>query len=389
MFKQFKKLFDKKSYETNSYLYQLGSAKWMNRDYTKFAEEAYIKNVIAHRAINIIAQSAASVPLKLFKKMHDRKTEIFKHNILDLINSPNPSVGGKEFLESIYSYKQISGNAFLLATLSSNEIPQELFALRPDRVKILPSSNFVAAGYVYQVGEHKQEFRVNPITGCSQILHLKNFNPLSDWYGLSSIEAAAYSIDQHNQAGQWNQSLLQNGARPSGAFIVRSENGNNMSLTPTQYSNLKKMVSDVFSGPQNAGKPLLLEGGLDWKELSLSPKDMDFISSKHSSARDIALALGLPPQLLGIPGDNTYSNLSEARLAFWEQTVIPLVDNVISNLSQWLQSFYGKEYKLSYDLDNVPALSARREAHWNRINNCSFMTDEEKRVAVGLSSKQG
>ena len=57
-----------------------------------------------------------------------------------------------------------------------------------------------------------------------------------------------------------------------------------------------------------AGRPLLLEGGLDWKPLSLTPKDMDFIEAKNVAAREIALAIGVPPMLLGIPGDNTYSN---------------------------------------------------------------------------------
>ena len=70
---------------------------------------------------------------------------------------------------------------------------------------------------------------------------------------------------------------------------------------------------------------MLLEGGLDWKPLSLSPKDMDFIEAKHAAAREIALAFGVPPLLLGMPGDNTYRNYAEANRAFWRQTVLPLV----------------------------------------------------------------
>ena len=57
---------------------------------------------------------------------------------------------------------------------------------------------------------------------------------------------------------------------------------------------------------------VLLEGGLDWREMSINPKDMDFIESKNSAAREIALAFGVPPQLLGINGDSTYSNMQEA-----------------------------------------------------------------------------
>ena len=78
---------------------------------------------------------------------------------------------------------------------------------------------------------------------------------------------------------------------------------------------------------------MVLEGGLDWKAMALSPKDMDFVELKNAAAREIALAFGVPPMLLGIPGDNTYANLAEANRALWRQTVIPLVRRVADDLS--------------------------------------------------------
>ncbi|MDF3047288.1 MAG: phage portal protein family [Candidatus Midichloriaceae bacterium] len=372
-------LANEKSFSGKSYLCESGRAVWMNREYKKFADEAYIKNVIAHRAINMISSSAASIPLKLYSG----ENVLHTHQVLKLLSKPNPTQSGKEFLESIYSYRQISGNAFILVICGSNNQPAELYSLRPDRVSIVSDSNLLPKAYSYKVGKQVIEYPVDPITGRSQILHIKNFHPLSDWYGLSSIEAAAYSIDQHNQAGEWNQALLQNGARPSGAIIVDTDGGRDR-LTELQYSELKSMIDAIFSGPRNAGRPIILEGGLDWKEMSLSPKDMDFIESKHSSARDIALALGVPPQLLGIPGDNTYSNLQEARLALWEQTILPMAENVIEALSNWLLPFYSSNLSLACDIDNISALSARREEVWNRVENCSFLTINEKRASVGL-----
>ena len=79
-------------------------------------------------------------------------------------------------------------------------------------------------------------------------------------------------------------------------------------MTDDQFSRLKSELETSFQGARQAGRPLLLEGGLDWKPLSLTPKDMDFIEAKNVAAREIALAIGVPPMLLGIPGDNTYSN---------------------------------------------------------------------------------
>ena len=374
------------SNQSNSYYMQLTSANWMRRDYEKFADEAYIKNVIAHRAIAMIAQAAASVPFRLFDVSAQQKKLLQQHPILSILSKPNPKESGKEFLESLYTYLQISGNAYVLANLSKTKSePLELYSLRPDRLSIEMGGNFLPKSYIYKIEQEFYEYPVNPLSGKCLVMHVKNFNPLSDHYGLSSIEAAAYSIDQHNQAGEWNQALLQNGARPSGAIIVKSHDGSPNRLTEKQYSELKNMVDEVFCSPKNAGRPILLEGGLDWREMSMSPKDMDFIESKHSSARDIALALGMPPQLLGIPGDNTYSNLQEARMAFWEQTIIPMVEKVVENLNNWLCQFYKEKLELTFDIDGISALSEKREMLWSRLNKCDFLTTNEKRAMVGLA----
>ena len=372
--------------QLNSYFYIVGKPVWMTRNYNQFANEAYIKNVIAYRAMNMVAQAASSISLKLFKNgIHP----IEQHPILKLLSEPNPYQNKSEFLESIYLYRQISGNAYVLTASNLGKLPKEIYSLRPDRVKVIAGKNFLPSGYQYQVEKKEQIYSVDQISGVSRILHIKNVSPISDWYGLSAVEAAAYSIDQHNNAAAWNQALLQNGARPSGAIVVKSEEGQPSELSNEQYSRLKEMVNEDFMGSTNAGKPMILEGGLDWKEISLSPKDMDFIKGKNSAARDIALAFGVPPQLLGIPGDNTYSNLVEARTALWEQTVIPLAENTIDHISRWLVKLSGENYILKLDKDNIPAIANKREAIWERLEKVSFMTINEKRKQVGLAKIKG
>ena len=132
---------------------------------------------------------------------------------------------------------------------------------------------------------------------------------------------------------------------------------------------------------------MLLEGGLDWKPLSLTPKDMDFIEAKIAAAREIALAIGVPPMLLGIPGDATYSNYAEAQRAFWRQTVLPLVNRMAQGISRWLSPAYGGSLQIKPDLDQVEALNPEREALWARLNAATFLTDDEKRSAAGYAAK--
>ena len=98
-------------------MFQQATAVWSDKDYSTLADNAYIKNVIAHRAINMIAHSASSVPFKLYKTIDGKKHLITQHPILQLLNRPNPLQSGKELLEAIYTYRQISGNAYILTVV--------------------------------------------------------------------------------------------------------------------------------------------------------------------------------------------------------------------------------------------------------------------------------
>ena len=123
--------------------------------------------------------------------------------------------------------------------------------------------------------------------------------------------------------------------------------------------------------------------------MSLSPKDMDFHEAKHTAAREIALAFGVPPMLLGIPGDNTYSNYREANLSFWRQTVLPLANRIAGAMAQWLAPAFGDQLALRADPDRIEALAADRAILWDTVNKASFLTVNEQRAAVGYGAIEG
>jgi HK97 family phage portal protein len=117
--------------------------------------------------------------------------------------------------------------------------------------------------------------------------------------------------------------------------------------------------------------------------MGYSPEAMQFIEAKNLAAREIALAFGVPPMLLGIPGDNTYANYAEANRSFWRQTVLPLVARTAEALTNFLGPAYGEGLRLGFDTDQIEALSAEREALWRRIAAADYLTTDEKRAAVG------
>jgi HK97 family phage portal protein len=355
-----------------------GRPQWSTRDYATLAREGFAKNPVAYRCIRMIAEAAASVPLVVFAD-GARATD---NPLQALIDRPNPEQSAPDLLEAFFGALQTSGNAYLEAGLQGDDNqPTELYALRPDRMTAVPGPDGWADAYDYQAGGAKVRMR-RDAAGFMPVLQLKLYSPTDDYYGFSPLEAAAVAIDMHNAASAWNKSLLDNSARPSGALVYTNKDTSDR-LSDEQFDRLKAELSDTYSGAQAAGRPLLLEGGLDWKPMSLTPADMDYINGKHAAAREIALAFGVPPQILGVPGDNTYANYKEANSAFWRQTIVPLVERAARSISAWLSpKFPGA--MLRPDLDLVPALSVERDALWARLQAASFLTDQERRRMAGL-----
>jgi len=360
-------------------LYHGGRPIWTPRDYAALAREGFQRNPVVHRAVRLVAEAAASMPLIL----REGGSEIVAHPLLDLLARPNPREGGTGLLETIYGHLMVSGNAYIEAALIE-AMPRELYALRPDRMRIVAGSDGWPAAYDYVVGSQSVRFAIPP-EGVAPVLHLTLFHPTDDHYGLSPMEAAATALDIHNAAGAWNKALLDNAARPSGALVFAGATG----LSDNQFDRLRRELEQTYQGAQNAGRPLLLEGGLDWKPLSLSPQEMDFVQAKHMAAREIALAFGVPPLLLGLPGDATHANYAEANRAFYRQTVIPLVRRTAQALAHWLGPAYGRALVLEPDLDAIEALAQERESLWRRVNAAGFLDDDEKREAVGYGRRGG
>lgn len=354
-----------------------GQPAWTPRDYAALAREGFQSNAIVYRVVRMIAEAAANVPWLYF----DGRNERPDHPLASLLRDPNPLESSADLFEQLYGFLLVSGNAYAEA-VRVDGVPRELYALRPDRMTIVPGARGWPEAYEYNVDGRKLRYPVSD--DQRPILHVRLFHPLNDYYGLSPMEAAANAIDVHNAAMGWNKALLDNGARPSGALVYNGPPG--VSLTTEQFERLKTELEESFQGTANAGRPLLLEGGLDWKALSVSPRDMDFIEAKAAAAREIALAFGVPPLLIGLPGDNTYSNYSEANRAFWRQCVLPLAQRVAAHMARWLGPDFGTPPSIELDLDAIAALSEEREALWQRVGVADFLTRDEKRAATGYGS---
>ena len=360
--------------------------------YQDLAKEGYSENAIVYRCINEIANNASRVNINLFRG----DQEVDNHPLLDLLYNPSPTQSQVEWFQGLYSYLLISGNNYMLSVGGDNTPPTELYNLRPDRIQIRTGQRAMPQSYDYMIGgQIVESYEVDQATGNSKIKHIKMFNPLDDYYGMSPIQASSVDIDQHNLANKHNVNLLQNGARPSGAVIFKpkDETGGNVQLSDNQRSQLQSDINSRFAGTGNAGRPMLLEGDFDWKEMGLSPKDMDFIQLKNMSAKDIALVYGVPSQLIGIPDAQTYSNFAEAKLALYNETIIPLLDKIQGDLNEWLvPQFNDEALELRYDIDSIPAMAEQRRRVFESVTSGvkdGILTRNEAREQLGYEPIDG
>ncbi len=336
-------------------------------EYSRSVRRAYLDNPVAQRAVRLAAESIAGAPLLPADP-----------RLLALVQATS---AGQSLLETLASQLLLHGNGYVQVVKDAAGRPVELFALRPDRVSVIAGEDGWPCAYAYKVGERSLTIPLEDEEGGPNLIHVRSFHPADDHYGAGCLAAAEQAVATHNAAARWNRTLLENAARPSGALVF--DGGDGGGLSADQFDRLAGELTRGFSGAGNAGRPMVLEGGLRWQALSLSPADMDFAALKAAAARDVALAFGVPPMLLGLPGDATYANYREANRALWRLTLLPLAAKLLGALAEGLSPWF-PDALLAVDLDRVPELAEDRERLWAQVAAADFLDREEKRAMLGI-----
>ncbi|MFM7378263.1 MAG: phage portal protein [Erythrobacter sp.] len=335
--------------------------------YERGIAEGFLANPIAQRSVRLLAEGIGQAPLACSDP-----------RLAALVTETS---AGQSLVETLAANLLLHGNGYVQILKDASGTPVELFALRPDRVQVALDRNGWPVAYDYTVAGAASRLPVEDENGWPEIIAIRTMHPLDDHRGAGALEAAWQAVLIHNAATRWNRALLDNAARPSGALVY--ETGDGASLAHEQFERLKRELDIAFSGAANAGRPMLLDGGLKWQSMALTPADMDFATLKSAAARDIALAFGVPPMLLGLPGDNTYANYREANRALWRLTLLPLAEKIFAALREGLAPWF-PESQLGIDLDLVPALSEDRERLWSQVSEADFLSRTEKRQMLGF-----
>ena len=349
---------------------------WTKKDFANLSREGFQKCMTAYSCISLIAQACAGIPWQLFstpRTSREKTTEIKKHELVDLIRRPNPYEGQSAFIERAVSFFKLAGNSYIERVGPNPGKPKELYSLRPDRVKVDPGDKLgLVKGYIYSAGGETENFH------DGEILHMKSFHPLDDWYGLSPIEVAARGIDISNMALAWNYKLLQNDARPSGALVT--EKG----LDEEQRDRLKEDIKTEYGGFENAGRPLLLEAGMKWEQMSLNPTEMDWLNLDKVTLRKICTVFNIAPELMGDTEQKKFSNYQEARKALYMEVILPHMDFFRDEFNNWLTPLFGDNLRLDYNRDAIKALQEEAVKVYDRMAKAHWLSIDEKRKECGF-----
>ena len=358
---------------------QRNSATWSAREFVAFATEGYRDNPTVRACIMAKQKAAIECPIIL---VNEKGEAVENHPILSLLNKPNLMQSWEKFLTQMIGSHDIAGEGDVLKIGIGQSV--ELWPLRPDWLEITTFSMGLPVSCSYTPSDTYEESTVKQYQ-FSELMIWAEYNPLFRWRGLSPLYSAAYSIDTLNEYAKSNKAMLENGMTPSGVLWTDSE------VSDTSFNRLQEQFNGKYAGAKNSGKPMILDGGLKWQGMSFSPRDMEFVSGKRLSQLDVCQVLRVPPQIIGIEGSQTFANYEQARAAFYEDEVIPMVNGLLSELLGFLRKDFKlpPTYKLIVDTDGITALEPRRAERNKVIDGLTSLKVDEKRAAMGYESAEG
>ena len=370
---------EEKSSNAMRSIMQRNSASWSAREFVAFATEGYRDNPTVRACIMAKQKAAIECPIIL---VNEKGEAVENHPILSLLNKPNPMQSWEKFLTQMIGSHDIAGEGDVLKIGIGQSV--ELWPLRPDWLEITTFSMGLPVSCSYTPSDTYEESTVKQYQ-FSELMIWAEYNPLFRWRGLSPLYSAAYSIDTLNEYAKSNKAMLENGMTPSGVLWTDGEIGD------TSFNRLQEQFNGKYAGSANSGKPMILDGGLKWQGMSFSPRDMEFVSGKRLSQLDVCQVLRVPPQIIGIEGSQTFANYEQARAAFYEDEVIPMVNGLLSELLGFLRKDFKlpPTYKLIVDTDGITALEPRRAERNKVIDGLTSLKVDEKRAAMGYESAEG
>lgn len=299
---------------------------WPNLGEALAQNRVYQQSPWVYIAVNRIAEAAALVPLRVYRVTGERRSEVIRHPLEDLLDAPNPYLSHFELIEQTVGHLELAGNAYWFLAGDAAGVPTEIWPLRPDRVSIVPDAAQYVRGYLYEIDG--QRIPLLP----AEVVHFKRWHPANDYYGLSALEAARLAVTGDRAMAEWNRSTFsRDQGVPAGIVHIKDF------VSDADFERIRREWQQSYGGPQR--RTAFLRGGaIEWQNIGLNHNELDFLKGRLAHRDEILNCFGIP---VGLISENaTEANATVAERLFIERTLWPKLVRLAQKITQELLPFW-------------------------------------------------
>lgn len=252
------------------------------------------------------------------------RVPVKKHAMIDLWNKPNPFMHRRRFMEMVQQHVDLVGEGDILSsnvTAGKNTIPYELWPVRPDRIKPVPSAFEFLAGYIY-TSPDREKIPLDT-NECTRLIMP---DPLDPYRGCGPVQTIMRDLDSAAYSSEWNARFFENSAEPGGVIEVEEQ------LDDRAYERLRDQWDASHRGVSKAHRVAILEAGAKWNGTTISQKDMQFVELSQLSDEKVRQAFGYPKPMLGGVDDINRANAEAGEYVFAKW----LIEDRLDRWRDWL-----------------------------------------------------
>ena len=340
---------------------------------------------VVHTCVTIIAREVAKHQIKVYKRMaNGERFEVKQHDIIDLINKPNPEQTQYDIAEATESYREMVGEYFIALNMTeSSNKPQEVYVLRPDLFQIGVDSQGNVIGYQYTRPDGK-----TVRFGKDEIIHDKTFNPTNMYRGVGTIQANIRNISIEDSASEYTDAFFQNNATPAGIVAVKGANDGQV-FGDSAHKKLKQKWLDEFQGTEKAGKlAFLREAEVSYQQIGLGLDKVDMKSLRNMTEQAIYKAFGIPMIYAGDFEGMNYASSQTAKQTFVENSIVPRLMKRQQIWQRVADRFWAND-NLELVYENVVPENNELKLEVAKSGALIGLTENEKRELVGFDPLEG
>ena len=283
-------------------------------------EQNAMQITAVYACVRILSEAVAGLPLHLYQYDKDgRKTKAIQDNLYWLLHDePNPEMTSFVFRETMMAHLLLSGNAYAQIIRNGRGDVTALYPLMPDQMNVLRNMNTGQITYQYTRSVDDAKVNGNMVVNLTpeEVLHIPGlgFNGL---IGFSPIAMAKNAVGMAMATEEYGSKFFANGAQPQG---VLEHPG-----TIKNPERLRETWQSTYGGSGRANKIAVLEEGLKYTPISISPEQAQFLETRKFQLNEIARIFRIPPHMIGDLEKSSFSNIEQQSLEFVKYTLDPWV----------------------------------------------------------------